>query len=181
MLLYLQCLFVANATACEKDGYVKCPLRQSRKVKVDEQKSSGVLLLQTELHINILSFFLRLPAETCTSCTIPRYNCFLYKYSFRQLAKKTLVSCIYRPVPRGAQGGRSPRKMLFVPPGKMCWTYFKTIGRSLKKIPPLRKPFAPLVSQAGYRLVYLSYLKCSNHSYSKRGNRSCYHRCFIAF
>jgi len=48
-----------------------------------------------------------------------------------------------RPVTRGAQGGRSPLQKVFRPPGKMCWTSFKTIGRSSKNLGPYLKTPRP--------------------------------------
>jgi len=45
----------------------------------------------------------------------------------------------YRPVTRGAK----PLLEKFSPPGKMCWTYFKTIGHSLKYLSPFEKTFRP--------------------------------------
>ena len=50
---------------------------------------------------------------------------------------------------QGRSGGEGPQEN-FSPSRKMCWTYFKTIGYSLKMYVPLRKLFPPLVSQAGY-------------------------------
>ena len=42
------------------------------------------------------------------------------------------------PITRGeGRRGRIPPRNFFSPPGKMCWTYFKTIGHSLKKCVPL--------------------------------------------
>jgi len=46
-------------------------------------------------------------------------------------------------------GGASPWK-IFAPSGKMVCIYSKTIGHKFKNLSPLRKPFATLVSQAGY-------------------------------
>jgi len=48
----------------------------------------------------------------------------------------------HRPVTRG---GEASLGNIFAPTGKMCWTYFETIGHSLKICPPLRKLFTPLV------------------------------------
>ena len=45
---------------------------------------------------------------------------------------------------QGAQEGASPALEKFSPPpGKMCWTWFKTIGHSSKIWTPLRKLFTP--------------------------------------
>ena len=49
----------------------------------------------------------------------------------------------------GAGGAKTPRKF-FAPPGKICWTYIKTIGHNLK-IWALSENSSPLlVSQAAY-------------------------------
>jgi len=40
------------------------------------------------------------------------------------------------PQARNQRGEASPRK-IFAPPGTMCWTYFETIGHSLKNLSPL--------------------------------------------
>jgi len=57
-------------------------------------------------------------------------------------ARKRLFFVMYRsPQARNQGGEASPRKM-FAPPGKMCWTYFETIGHSLKNLSPLRKLLA---------------------------------------
>jgi len=54
------------------------------------------------------------------------------------------INCVKgRPVTRN-QEGRSPS-------GKMCLTYFETIGHSLKIFSPSQKTLRPLVSQAGYQ------------------------------
>jgi len=45
---------------------------------------------------------------------------------------------------QGAQGGEAPSRKFFAPPGKMCWTYFKTVGHGFKNLGPsqetLRSP-----------------------------------------
>jgi len=51
-----------------------------------------------------------------------------------------------RPVTRG---GEPPRKK-FGSPGKMCWTSFKIIGHSFKKMGPSENSSPFLMSQAGY-------------------------------
>jgi len=51
-----------------------------------------------------------------------------------------LVCNITRPVNRG--GEATPRK-IFASPGKMCWTYFETIGHSLKIFSPSQKTLRP--------------------------------------
>jgi len=47
-----------------------------------------------------------------------------------------------RPVTKGAQGEKPPRKF-FAPPGKMCWTSFKTTGHSSKNLGPYQKTLRP--------------------------------------
>ena len=47
-----------------------------------------------------------------------------------------------------------PRKFFAPPPGKMCWTCFKTIGHSSKDLSSSQKTLRPLASQAGYGPVY---------------------------
>jgi len=39
---------------------------------------------------------------------------------------------------------------LFLPPGKLSWTYFITTGYSFKNLDPSKKTLNSLVSQAGY-------------------------------
>ena len=51
----------------------------------------------------------------------------------------------------GAGGAKPPLEKLFVPNGKLCWTWFKIIGHSLKTLGPSQKTLRPpLVSQAGW-------------------------------
>jgi len=49
---------------------------------------------------------------------------------------------------------QAPPKKIFLPPGKMYWTYLKILDMVWNICPPLRKLFATLESQAGYVLVY---------------------------
>ena len=52
-----------------------------------------------------------------------------------------------RPVTRG---GEAPLRRFFAPPGKMCLTYFETVGHSFKKnLGPSENSSFTLVSQAG--------------------------------
>jgi len=48
-----------------------------------------------------------------------------------------------RPVTREGLRGRSPPRKIFAPPGKMCWTSFKTIGHSSKTLGPSQKTLRP--------------------------------------
>jgi len=48
------------------------------------------------------------------------------------------------------QRGRNPLKKIFAPQEKCVECILKLLHKVLKKCPPLRKPFATLVSQAGY-------------------------------
>ena len=41
------------------------------------------------------------------------------------------------------RGVKTPPRKIFDPPGKMCWTSFKTTGHSSKNLAPPRKLFAP--------------------------------------
>ena len=57
--------------------------------------------------------------------------------------RKRLFFVMHRSLQvRTQEGDDSPRK-IFVPTGKLSWTYFKTIGHSFKKLSPLRKLFSP--------------------------------------
>ena len=61
-------------------------------------------------------------------------------------ARKRLFFVMYRSLQaRNQEGSKPPLEKFFVPKGKICWMYFKTIGHSLKKLSPLRKLFAPLM------------------------------------
>ena len=77
--------------------------------------------------------------------------------------KNCFLWCIevHRSVTRG---GEDPRRKIFVPTRKMCWTYFKTIGHSLKSLSPsekiLRPPWCGVPSwlwawRSSKRLVFL--------------------------
>ena len=57
--------------------------------------------------------------------------------------KKTFVFCDYKSPQACNQGGEASPRKIFVSPGKMCWTYFETIRRSLKKLSPSPKSFRP--------------------------------------
>ena len=59
------------------------------------------------------------------------------------LLKTFFMTLITRPVTAGAQEGKAPTRKFFAPPGKLCWTLFKTIGHSSKFWAPLGKLFAP--------------------------------------
>ena len=50
-----------------------------------------------------------------------------------------VIKKVHRPVTRGET---YPRK-IFASPGKMCWAYFETIGRSSKNVSPSQKTFRP--------------------------------------
>jgi len=55
---------------------------------------------------------------------------------------------MYRsPQVRTQEGGEASPRKIFVPTGKLCWTYFQTIGHSLKNCPLLESSSPPLVSQ----------------------------------
>jgi len=47
---------------------------------------------------------------------------------------------VHRPVTRR---GKAPLRKNFAPTRKICWTYFESIGHSLKNLSPFRKLFAP--------------------------------------
>jgi len=54
--------------------------------------------------------------------------------------RMTLFCMGYRQARKyGGAGGLSPSRKFFSPPGKMCWTYFKSIGHSLKNLGPSLK------------------------------------------
>ena len=55
--------------------------------------------------------------------------------------KKTFVFCDYKSPQACNQGGEASPRKIFVSPGKMCWTYFETIRRSLKNLSPSQKSF----------------------------------------
>jgi len=66
-----------------------------------------------------------------------------------------LLLVIVSPVNKWeAQGVLRHLEKLFVPPRKMCWTYFRIIGRSLKNVDhsqkTLRSPGVPSWLWAGY-------------------------------
>ena len=44
---------------------------------------------------------------------------------------------------RNVTRGANPPRKNFAPPGKMCWTYIKAIGHSLKKFSPSQKTLRP--------------------------------------
>jgi len=60
-----------------------------------------------------------------------------------KVRKKTFVLCDYKSPQACDQGGGTSPKKIFAYPGKMCWTYFETIGRSLKNLSPSQKTFLP--------------------------------------
>ena len=65
--------------------------------------------------------------------------------------RKRLFFVFYRsPQVRTQEGAKPPLEKFFVPTGKLCWTYFETIGYGLKNCPLLESSSLPLVSQTGY-------------------------------
>ena len=62
--------------------------------------------------------------------------------------KKLFVFVMYR----SSQARNQRVRRNFAPTGKLCWTYFETIGHSLKNLSPSLKTLRPpgMVSQAGY-------------------------------
>ena len=56
--------------------------------------------------------------------------------------KKTFVFCDYKSPQALNQRGEASPSEIFASPGKMCWMYSETIGRSFKNMSPLRKRFA---------------------------------------
>ena len=69
------------------------------------------------------------------------FSCWRFKY----------ISVAQARNQKGRKGGEAPPRKIFTPLGKMCWTYFKATGDSLKNIFLLSENSSPpLVSQAGY-------------------------------
>ena len=60
-----------------------------------------------------------------------------------KVRKKTFVFCDYKSPQACNQGGEASPRKIFASPGKMRWTYFETIGRSLKTLSSSQKTFRP--------------------------------------